>query len=162
MATQPKHRPAKECSHCHERNGPLSACSRCHSAFYCSETCQRADYKVHKPLCKSVAAAAEKATVTGVVAEAAASAAAVSAAAATATTTPREGISDSGSGGRDAGHDLPSRMNPSRVAPDLGVLALDHNAHLPVVRIRACNDPQKCSFQPGSLRAHLRPNQRLT
>mmetsp|Transcript_19321 Transcript_19321/g.47782 ORF Transcript_19321/g.47782 Transcript_19321/m.47782 type:complete len:460 (-) Transcript_19321:385-1764(-) len=31
----------------------LLACSRCHSAYYCSKRCQRADWKNHKPFCKT-------------------------------------------------------------------------------------------------------------
>ncbi|KAL4904067.1 hypothetical protein BDW74DRAFT_179158 [Aspergillus multicolor] len=42
------------CTICNAADATL--CSRCHSASYCSKTCQRVDYPVHKILCRDVAA----------------------------------------------------------------------------------------------------------
>ena len=34
----------------------LNGCSACHSVFYCSKTCQKRDWKRHKPFCKKFVA----------------------------------------------------------------------------------------------------------
>ena len=42
---------------------PLRKCSQCEAAYYCSKTCQKAHWKVHKPACiAAVAAKAQDAT----------------------------------------------------------------------------------------------------
>ncbi|POM66657.1 SET domain containing hypothetical protein [Phytophthora palmivora] len=49
-------------SHCHKCFGSgtrLSRCGRCHTAFYCSKTCQQADWKDHRKECKSLAQLAQ-------------------------------------------------------------------------------------------------------
>ena len=42
------------CSQCGAKSdtSKLSACARCKAAFYCSPTCQREGWKVHKPQCR--------------------------------------------------------------------------------------------------------------
>src|SRR3954453_4496199 len=46
---------AQSCSNCNA-NPPagLCACSRCHRAHYCNATCQKAQFKAHKQLCKAL------------------------------------------------------------------------------------------------------------
>lgn len=40
-----------ECFVCHTKEVSLK-CSRCHAVVYCSQTCQKADWKTHKTTCK--------------------------------------------------------------------------------------------------------------
>jgi hypothetical protein len=44
-----------ECSKCGVRGsiGTMKKCSQCRTNFYCSRTCQREDWKLHRPLCVS-------------------------------------------------------------------------------------------------------------
>ena len=45
------------------RSPPLRRCSQCEVAYYCSKTCQRGHWKLHKPACiAAVAAKADDAT----------------------------------------------------------------------------------------------------
>ncbi|KAJ5919621.1 hypothetical protein N7454_009456 [Penicillium verhagenii] len=48
--------PATKCRKCgtiSSNETPLKRCSRCHSAYYCSQDCQKADWKTHKMACTS-------------------------------------------------------------------------------------------------------------
>ena len=45
------------------RSPPLRKCTQCETAYYCSRACQRAHWKIHKPICiAAVAAKAQDAT----------------------------------------------------------------------------------------------------
>lgn len=35
-----------------EGGKPLKQCSLCHRVYYCSQNCQKQDWKTHKPVCK--------------------------------------------------------------------------------------------------------------
>lgn len=39
------------CDHCGRAGVPLRRCARCLGARYCGQTCQRAHYSAHKPVC---------------------------------------------------------------------------------------------------------------
>jgi hypothetical protein len=39
------------CGLCNKGEGPLRACSRCKAIMYCSQACQRADWRRHKRVC---------------------------------------------------------------------------------------------------------------
>jgi hypothetical protein len=41
----------RECNHCEGEFSQLSVCSSCHKAWYCSSTCQKADWKSHRLWC---------------------------------------------------------------------------------------------------------------
>ena len=45
------YRAGDRCGHCRE-GGATQCCSRCRAVCYCNATCQRAAWKVHKPMCK--------------------------------------------------------------------------------------------------------------
>lgn len=48
--------PAKSfCSQCREEHAALQQCARCHLAKYCSRTCQKKHFALHKHICKRVA-----------------------------------------------------------------------------------------------------------
>ncbi|EIW57991.1 uncharacterized protein TRAVEDRAFT_29859 [Trametes versicolor FP-101664 SS1] len=42
---------------------PLKYCSRCHATWYCSQTCQKQDWRAHKPVCRSLSGAANTVTI---------------------------------------------------------------------------------------------------
>jgi len=49
--------PQKEYQYCHlttDKVGKLSVCGRCTMVSYCSQSCQKADWKLHKILCKTI------------------------------------------------------------------------------------------------------------
>jgi MYND finger len=49
------HNYANECASCHKWRTTahkVSKCSRCLTTYYCSATCQRADWPSHKQVCK--------------------------------------------------------------------------------------------------------------
>ena len=44
-------RPALLCRHCGATKEQMHTCARCKGAKYCSRECQKADWKLHKPIC---------------------------------------------------------------------------------------------------------------
>lgn len=46
---------ARQCKRCDKTGPDVKRCSRCGAVMYCSKTCQRADWKSHKPACATVA-----------------------------------------------------------------------------------------------------------
>eukprot|EP00004_Rigifila_ramosa_P015510 TRINITY_DN3604_c0_g1_i1.p1 TRINITY_DN3604_c0_g1~~TRINITY_DN3604_c0_g1_i1.p1 ORF type:complete len:1313 (+),score=242.86 TRINITY_DN3604_c0_g1_i1:582-3941(+) len=44
--------PVQFCAHCQQSKPDMQRCTRCRTVLYCSKDCQRADWKVHKALCK--------------------------------------------------------------------------------------------------------------
>ncbi|RJE17541.1 hypothetical protein PHISCL_10121 [Aspergillus sclerotialis] len=59
--TEPRHRPVDNfepedcCVMCHTTPG--RRCKRCRSTYYCSQVCQRSDYRSHQHLCRQLATA---------------------------------------------------------------------------------------------------------
>jgi 3-phosphoinositide dependent protein kinase-1 len=50
MDSDPKPVAIKECNNCHKTNVDMFRCAGC-TIYYCSRECQRADWKIHKPIC---------------------------------------------------------------------------------------------------------------
>ena len=46
-----------KCQSIETKESPFRQCSRCKSVRYCSDTCQRSDWKSHKPACAAAVAA---------------------------------------------------------------------------------------------------------
>lgn len=57
--------PARYCSHCGEEPETLSTCSECHVAKYCSQSCQRSDWPLHKQFCSQCATEKGRVTIQG-------------------------------------------------------------------------------------------------
>eukprot|EP00033_Pygsuia_biforma_P004917 GCRY01005390.1.p1 GENE.GCRY01005390.1~~GCRY01005390.1.p1 ORF type:complete len:301 (-),score=50.24 GCRY01005390.1:382-1245(-) len=45
---------APSCHHCGKETAELLACGACKQVFYCQSSCQKADWKAHKPICKTL------------------------------------------------------------------------------------------------------------
>ena len=42
----------RKCNHCLKTDGSLMACGSCKIVHYCSQRCQKKDWKKHKPKCE--------------------------------------------------------------------------------------------------------------
>lgn len=42
----------KQCANCEQRMNDMQRCSRCKLTYYCSKACQKANWQIHKKVCK--------------------------------------------------------------------------------------------------------------
>lgn len=54
-ANAPVSEPASTCAQCGKSPESLKQCLKCHSVSYCNKDCQKANFKVHKKVCASLA-----------------------------------------------------------------------------------------------------------
>jgi hypothetical protein len=54
-STAPDTQPTSICAQCSNSPESLKQCLKCHSVAYCNKDCQKANFKVHKKVCASLA-----------------------------------------------------------------------------------------------------------